>query len=165
MTTMRILLWVAILGGASRMSLAEEHVILSAVAQGRYLLDAYGTSFCSTGPTEFNPFSEFDIGQGQAAYASFDIAELSGNQIAEVTFSFTQTRAANPYAFPLQIVVSDVSTSYDRLIIDRNPLDAEGLDILLDLRSGNPYASSDNDPVAEYRFESSENTFFLRRKS
>jgi hypothetical protein len=138
---MRVATLVAILCGAATGSVAEEHIVLDAVAQGRYLLDIYGTSFCSTGPTPTNPFSEFDAGQDQAAYASFDTSSLSGTPVTGVSLSFTQTDVHNTYAFPLELWVWDVSTSFDRLIIDRNPLDEEGFNILADLRGGNPYAS------------------------
>jgi hypothetical protein len=81
------------------------------------------------------------LGQGQAGWFSFDITQLAGRQVCDLTFSFTQWDTTNPRYFPLTINMYDVSTSHARLIVDRVPIDAEGEAIASDLHTGNVYAS------------------------
>jgi hypothetical protein len=122
-------------GSISFASAAE--VMLSPAAGGRYL---------PTGPNVNPGFNEtglflVSVGQGQAGWLSFDISQLSGVQVCDLTLRFTQVGTTNPNYFPLTIQLYDVSTSFDRLSLSRNPLDAEGEQIAADLHSGGVYAS------------------------
>jgi len=58
-----------------------------------------------------------------------------------MTFSFTQVLTTNSQFFPLIINTYNVTTPFDRLIVDRDPLDAEGEQIAEDLHTGDVYAS------------------------
>ena len=101
----------------------------SLTAQGRYL------------PGLFDQAGFASIGQGQAGWLSFDILQLAGSRVCGTTLRFTQAGTTNPNAFPVSINIYDVSTSFDRLIVDRIPIDAEGEAIASDLHTGKVYAS------------------------
>jgi hypothetical protein len=81
------------------------------------------------------------VGQGQAAWFTFDLSPLADARVHAMTFSFTQVDTTNPHTFPLTINIYDVTTPFDRLIVDRIPIDAEGEQIAEDLHTGKVYAS------------------------
>lgn len=107
---------------------------LSPVGGGTYVPGAYDQA--GTGSTWHGW-----VGQGQEAWFSYDITSLAGQQVCGLTFSFTQANTTNHQYFPITIQMYDVSTQFDRLIIDRIPIDAEGEAIALDLHTGRVYQS------------------------
>ena len=104
-------------------------IALTPVAGGRYLPGLF-----DQGPLVY-------AGQGQAGWLAFDISQFAGSQVCDLVFSFTQAETTNPQYFPLSFDVYDVSTSFDRLSLDRLTIDAEGEAIATDLHTGNVYAS------------------------
>jgi hypothetical protein len=112
--------------------------ILNPVAMGRYIT---GTHCSPPGGCAYGNEGITYVGQGQAAWVSFDISSLTRAQIGGTVFRFTQLDTTNTIFFPLTINIYDVSTSFDRLIIPRNPLGQEGEQILMDLSTGAVYAS------------------------
>ena len=110
-------------------AVTQAPAVLPPAAGGRYLPGLF-----DQGPLAY-------AGQGQAGWFSFDIGQLAGAQVCDVVFSFTQAETTNPQYFPLTFDVYDVSTSFDRLSLDRLVIDAEGEAIATDLHTGNVYAS------------------------
>jgi len=121
----------ASLSGPSQREKESRSVTLAPLAGGRYL------------PGSFDQAGFVSVGQGQAGWLAFDLAPLAGSRVRSMSLGFTQVGTTNPQLFPngLTVKVYDVSTPFDRLIVDRIPIDAEGDQIAADLHSGHVYLS------------------------
>jgi hypothetical protein len=106
-----------------------EKVSLTPTVGGRYV------------PGLFDQAGFVDVGQGQAGWFAFDLGPLACARVRAMTFSFTQVQTHNLESFPLTINIYDVTTPFDRLIVDRIPIDAKGEQIAEDLHTGDVYAS------------------------
>lgn len=102
-------------------------ITLSTSATGRYTTFQTNTVYIS-------------VGQGQAGWQAFDISGLTGS-VSSISYSFTLIGATNAHGFPLSMAVYDVTSDFTDLNVYRYPVDQTGLDVLLDLHSGNTYAN------------------------
>jgi hypothetical protein len=108
---------------------AEDEIILSKAAHGRYIPGSFGENGWPL------------VGQGQAGWISFPISDLGGLHICGLDLSFTLLDIGNAWNFPLTTNVYDVSTAENRLFLTWNPMTEESEAIAADLHSGSVFAT------------------------
>jgi subtilisin family serine protease len=113
---------------------AGDEVGLSPLWGGRYVPGYFADG-------ALDPFVVVQAGTRHADGVTFDISPLTGHQVDDVTFCFTQVGAWY-WFFPFDMTINDVTTPFDELSMSRPyPMDAEGDEIAADLASGEPFGS------------------------